>query len=216
MATSATLIEDADRLKVALSPLRRQLLARLRAPASAAQLAGELGIARQKLNYHLRTLESAGLLELVEERQRRGFVERVLAARAAAFVVDPQVMGPRPAPAVRADVQDRFAADHLVTLASSVVRDVARMQDAAATSGERLLTFALDTQIVFATPRDLDRFTTRLARFIAREGVRCRAKTGRRYRIVAGGLPASARRASADKPGTKAVRLRAQAVSRKP
>ena len=78
---------------MALSPLRRSLLARLREPASAAQLAGELGVPRQKLNYHLRALETAGFLELVEERQRRGFVERVLAARAAAFIVDPQVDG---------------------------------------------------------------------------------------------------------------------------
>jgi len=211
VATSSALIDDAARLKLALSPMRRQLLARLREPASASQLAGELGVARQKLNYHLRALESAGLLELVEERQRRGFVERVLAARAAAFVVDPQVMGPRPAPVVNAPAQDRFAADHLVTLASTVVRDVARMQDAAATRGERLLTFALDTEIAFATPRDLDRFTTRLARFIAREGVRCRTKTGRRYRVFVGGMPAPGQG-----PRPKAQGPRPKAQGRKP
>ena len=200
--------------------MRRQLLARLRQPASATELAAELGIARQKLNYHLRALEGVGLLELVEERQRRGFVERVLAARAAAFVVDPQVMGPRPAPTVQPSVQDRFAVDHLVTLASTVVRDVARMQDAAAAKGERLLTFAIDTEIAFATPRDLDRFTTRLARFIAREGVRCRTSTGRRYRVVAGGLPAQAQRptpnAQRPRPKAQGPRPKAPTVSRKP
>ena len=191
MGATASLIDDAGRLKSALSPIRRQLLARLRQPASAAQLAGELGVPRQKLNYHVRALEQAGLLELVEERQRRGFVERILAARAAAFGVDPNVIGPRPAPDVNAGVQDKFSGDQLVALASTVVRDVARMQDAAASKGERLLTFSLDTEIAFATPRELERFTTRLARFIARQGVKCRAGQGRRYRVIAGGLPVS-------------------------
>ena len=36
---------------------------------------------------------AAGLLDLVEERPRRGFTERILAARADAFVVDPAVLG---------------------------------------------------------------------------------------------------------------------------
>src|SRR5687768_3995360 len=105
------LLSDPDRVRLALSPLRRSLLERLREPASATQLASELGLARQKVNYHLRALEDAGLVELVEQRQRRGCVERILASRASTFVVDPSVVG-----AARASVeaQDRFAAEHLI------------------------------------------------------------------------------------------------------
>ena len=39
-------------------------------------VAGQLGIPRQKVNYHLRTLESHGLVVFVEERPRRGLTER--------------------------------------------------------------------------------------------------------------------------------------------
>ena len=56
-----------------------------------------MDLGRQRVNYHLRELEKAGLVHLVEERQRRGCVERILAARADAFVVDPAVMGGRDA-----------------------------------------------------------------------------------------------------------------------
>ena len=54
-------IDDPAAATAALEPVRGRLLANLGQPASAAVLAGRLGIARQKVNYHLRTLESHGL-----------------------------------------------------------------------------------------------------------------------------------------------------------
>ncbi len=194
-ASAASLLDDPRCVRVALSPIRRRLLQRLQRPGSAAELAPEFGMPRQRLNYHLRALEGAGLLQLVEERQRCGFVERILAARARAFVVDPDVLGERAAPR-SSIVQDRFAAEHLVRLASGVVRDVVRMQSRADARAERLLTFALDAELTFATPDDLDAFATALAEFVARHGAR-QPPGGRRYRIVAGGHPAPSRTAKA-------------------
>jgi DNA-binding transcriptional ArsR family regulator len=192
------LLEQPDDVRLALSPMRRTLLERLRTPSSATQLAAELALARQRVNYHLRALEDAGLIELVETRQRRGCVERILAARARAFVVDPAVMaGPSPAGASRAAnsaAQDRFAAEHLIALAGGVVRDVGRMQARAHQHGTRLLTFTIDTEISFATPNDLERFATELAAFVARQASRLDSPTGRRYRLVIGGHPAPRQR----------------------
>jgi DNA-binding transcriptional ArsR family regulator len=190
-ASSITLLDRADRLKVALSPIRRRLLDRLREPASATELAAEMDLGRQRVNYHLRELEKAGLVHLVEERQRRGCVERILAARADAFVVDPAVMGPRRRRAVNAAAQDRFSADHLIDAAGDVVRHVARMQTRAEQEGTRLLTFAIDTEVSFRTPADFERFTTALAAFVATETARVHAPgEGRRFRILLGGHPA--------------------------
>jgi hypothetical protein len=132
------------------------------------------------VNYHLRELERAGLIELVEERQRRGCTERVLAARS--FIVDPAVIGEA------TEVQDRFAAGHLVATATGVARDVARMQEAADRQGERLLTFTIETEIGFAAPTDLERFTEAVTRLAARFDA-----PGRRYRVVVGGHPAPAK-----------------------
>jgi DNA-binding transcriptional ArsR family regulator len=185
--TRVDLIGEPDRVRLALSPVRRDLLERLREPASATQLAAELGLSRQRINYHLRALERAGMLDLVEERPRRGFTERVLAARADAFVVDPGVMGSR----ASIEAQDRYAAEHLIGAASDVVRDVVRMQAAAQAEGTRLLTFTIEADVRFAAPADVERFCERLAELVA-DTAAAHGTTagGRSYRLVLGGHPA--------------------------
>ena len=60
-------IESAAAAASALDPVRARLLAELAVPASAAGLAARVGIARQKVNYHLRSLEEHGLVRFVEE-----------------------------------------------------------------------------------------------------------------------------------------------------
>ncbi len=190
---SVAFLAEPDDVRLALSPLRRQLLERLREPASATQVATELGLPRQRVNYHLRTLERAGLVELVEERPRRGFVERILVAGADAFLVDPAVVGPRRPEAHAVRAQDRFAAEHLTSIAADVVRDVTHMQAAAAREGTRLLTFALETEVTFAAPPDLERFSDALAVAVAEVADRFQApKSGRSFRIIVGGHPAPA------------------------
>jgi DNA-binding transcriptional ArsR family regulator len=205
-----SLLEEPDRVRLALSPIRRNLLDRLRTPASATQLASELTLGRQRVNYHLRALESAGLIELIEERQRRGCVERILAARADAFVVDPAVMGSRDRAAVRVDVQDRFAAEHLIDSAAAIVRNVARMQARAHRQGMRLLTFTLDTELTFASPADLERFVTAVADFIARESQKADTAGGRTYRVVLGGHPAPRTPMSSKPSGEHHERIRSR------
>ena len=51
-------IDDPAAAIVALEPIRSRLLAELAEPASAATLATRVGMARQKVNYHLRALEA--------------------------------------------------------------------------------------------------------------------------------------------------------------
>jgi DNA-binding transcriptional ArsR family regulator len=195
--TPIALLDGPERVRLALSPIRRRLLDRLRCPASATALAAEMTLGRQRVNYHLRELEKAGLVQLVEERQRRGCVERILAARADAFVVDPAVLGSRRTHAIKVSAQDRYSAEHLIDAAGAVVRHVARMRARAEQEGTRLLTFAIDTEVTFATPADLDRFTTALAEFVAREAAKADNHAGgRRFRILLGGHPAPAPTAS--------------------
>jgi len=192
-------VEAPERLRAALPPLRRRLLDRLREPASAVVVAGEFGLPRQQVNYHLRTLEAAGFLELVETRPRRGCTERVLRTSARAFIVDPQVIALSPRSGTRraAARQDRFAADTLVEAASGVVRDVSRMQTRAAAQDARLLTCAIETEVRLASPADFARLSATLATLVARAvadvGV---AEGGRSYRVVIGAHPTPARRPS--------------------
>ncbi|MGH9360565.1 MAG: ArsR/SmtB family transcription factor, partial [Thermoanaerobaculia bacterium] len=76
-------ITDPAAAVVALDPVRARLLAELAEPGSASTLAARLGLARQKVNYHLRTLEAHGLVRVVGERRWGGLTERRLVATAA-------------------------------------------------------------------------------------------------------------------------------------
>jgi DNA-binding transcriptional ArsR family regulator len=73
-----TVIEDPAAAAVSLDPVRARLLAELSEPASATMLAARVGLARQKVNYHLKALERYGLVELVEERRKGNVNERMV------------------------------------------------------------------------------------------------------------------------------------------
>jgi DNA-binding transcriptional ArsR family regulator len=185
--TTAVLLEDADKARQAMTPLRLKLLALLREPGSAATLAVALELPRQKVGYHLHALEKAGLVIPAGERQRRGFTERLFVARAGSFVVDPSIFGVPPA----VEKQDRFAAEHLVARSAETVREVTRMQAAAADEGTRLLTFTIEADIGFAAPQDIEAFAERLTAMVAGLAEEFAPKgEGRRYRVLIGGHPA--------------------------
>src|SRR5262245_48640642 len=115
-------IEDAATAEVSLDPVRARLLAELAEPASAATLAVRVGLARQKVNYHLRALERHGLIELVEERRKGNVTERVMRATAASYVISPVALA-----AVQPDPErspDQLSARWLLALAARLVRDV--------------------------------------------------------------------------------------------
>lgn len=174
-----------ERLRGSLSPLRRTLLHELGEAASATELATRLGETRQRVNYHVRELEKAGLVEVVEERARRGCTERVVRATARAVVVDPDVIGD-----LGTITQDRFAADMLLALAARTVSDVARMRERADVQGRRLITFAIEADVGFEQPADIERFADQLAEQVA--VLVARFDTGaaqRRYRVIVGGHP---------------------------
>jgi DNA-binding transcriptional ArsR family regulator len=73
-------IDDPESAALALDPIKRRLLAELVTPASAATLAGRVGLTRQKVNYHLRALENCKLVEPAEQRRWGGLTERLMVA----------------------------------------------------------------------------------------------------------------------------------------
>lgn len=188
------LIEDADRARQAMTPLRLKMLALLREPGSAATLATALELARQKVGYHLHALEKAGLVMPAGERQRRGFTERLFVAKAGSFVVDPSILGVPPA----VEKQDRFAAEHLVARSAETVREVTRMQAVAADEGSRLLTFTIEADVGFAAPQQVEVFAERLTGMVAKLAEEFAPNgEGRRYRLLIGGHPAIKGKATA-------------------
>jgi DNA-binding transcriptional ArsR family regulator len=180
-------IEDPAAAALALDPLRARLLAELVEPGSAGTLAARVGIARQKLNYHLRALEAHGLVELAEERKRGGITERVLRATAASYIVSPAALGTSAADPD--ETPDRLSARYLVALAGRVVREVGGLARRASAAGKRLPTMAIDTEIRFRSAEDRAAFADELTAVLIELAARYHHDDGRPHRLVVAAHP---------------------------
>jgi DNA-binding transcriptional ArsR family regulator len=153
-------IEDPAAAAIAVEPVKSQLLAALAEPASAAALAARLRIPRQKVNYHLRSLEAHGLVRVSEERLWGGLTERVMVATAASYIVSPAALGPAAADPQRG--ADRLSASYLIALAARIVREVSSLIRRAGEAGKALATLSIDTEIRFRSAADRAAFTQEL------------------------------------------------------
>jgi DNA-binding transcriptional ArsR family regulator len=157
-------IEDAAAAEASLDPTRARLLAELSEPGSATTLAAKLGLPRQKVNYHLRALESHALVELIGERRKGNMTERMFQATAASYVISPAALAavqPDPARA-----PDRLSARWLLAVAAKLVRDVGDLIGGSAKAGKPVATYAMDGEVRFASAADRARFAEELTHAI--------------------------------------------------
>lgn len=163
-----------DAAAALVHPLRRRILDALRTPGSATSVAQALALSRQVVNYHVRALERAGLVEEVGARQRRGLTERLVRATA-----------PSHEP-------DRFGPTYQVAVAARTIREVASLGDLARQAGTRLTTLTVDTTVTLASPRARRLFAEDLVSAINAVVVRHHtpdAPNSRAYRLFAGAHP---------------------------
>lgn len=184
-------LSDPGQLAALLAPERRRLVDELRRePDSAAGLARRLEESRQRLNYHLRELQDAGLLEVREERRRGNFTERVLEPTARRFVVDPEALDP--AAASGAPPEDRFSATYLVAVAARAIRELADLRHRADEAGRRLASAAVQSEVRLSSPDAFRSFVEDLAGAVA--GVVARhhdpEADGRSFRVFTGAYQA--------------------------
>jgi DNA-binding transcriptional ArsR family regulator len=183
-------IDDPAAAVVALDPVRARLLAELAEPASAAALAARLGLPRQKVNYHLRTLEAHGLVRPAGERRWGGLTERLLVATAASYVVSPGALGEAAGDPARAS--DRLSARYLIALAARVVREVGTLARGAERTNTRLATLGLDAEIAFRSAAEraafADDLTAAVTALVSRYHDEA-APGGRRHRLVVAAHP---------------------------
>lgn len=146
-----------------LDPVRSQILAALRTPGSATTVADQLGLTRQKVNYHLRTLESHGLVRLVEERPRRGLTERIMVASARSYLVSPSVLNQS---TTEPPTSDRLSADYLLATAARTIREVAELAELARKADKTLATLTIDADVRFSSAADRAAFTAELTEVV--------------------------------------------------
>jgi DNA-binding transcriptional ArsR family regulator len=178
-------IEDSAAAEVSLDPIRTRLLSELSEPGSASAVAARMGLARQKVNYHLRALERVGLIELHEERRRGNMTERVMSATASSYVISPAALA-----AVAPDPQrapDQLSAMWLVALAARLVREVGELMRGAKRAHRPLATFGIDAEVRFSSAAERAAFAAELSQSI--EGLVASyhdelATGGRRHRLL--------------------------------
>ena len=178
-------IDDPAVAAIAVEPVKSRLLASLAEPGSAAALAHRLGLPRQRINYHLRSLEACGLVRVAEERHWGGLTERVMVASAASYVVSPVALGPVAADPRRGT--DRLSASYLIALAARVVHEVSDLMRRALEAGKQLATLSIDTEIRFRSAADRAAFSRELTEAITSLVAKYHdadAPDGRAHRLV--------------------------------
>lgn len=169
-------IRSAAGLRALSHPTRVEMLEALREPASAAAVARQIGQPRQRVNYHLKALAEAGLVEPVGTRPNGNFVETLYRSVARSFVVAPEVAwtSGRRVEALRA----QHSLETLVALGERLQQDAAELLDRAAFDGEEIPSAAVSAELRFASPEDraafmrayLESMRVLLERYGAREG----------------------------------------------
>ncbi len=166
-ATLPTLecVDEPERARTLLRPLRLEVLARAAEPRSAADIAAELDLPRQKVNYHVRELHRAGFLRPAGRRRKRNLTEQRYVATARSYVLSPALLGPlecRPG-----DDDDALSAACLIAAGTRLVSETALATAAAKARGKRVSTLTLTADVRFESAAQRERFAEALGRAVA-------------------------------------------------
>lgn len=134
-------IDDVEQAMALLKPLRIELLKQMDRPRTCPELAEQFGESPQKIYYHVKTLERAGLVEKVGERRVRGTVEGSYQARARSYWLAPSLVG---RVGGRRAVQDQVSLRALLSLTEEMQDDIGHL---ARQVGTEIPSMSLSAQI---------------------------------------------------------------------
>jgi DNA-binding transcriptional ArsR family regulator len=117
-------IEDVAQADALLKPKRVQIMRELAEPRTCTEIGGVLGETPQAVYYHVKRLQAAGLVSLVDERRVRGIVEGIYQAVARSYWVSPDVAGRLGPPRAR---EEMLGLGYLLNLTEEMARDLATL-----------------------------------------------------------------------------------------
>lgn len=141
-------VESVDQAATLLKPQRARLLRRMAEPITCTELAESLGVSPQKVHYHVKALEQAGLVTRTGERPARGFVEAIYQAAARAYWFAPHLVR-RLGGSGAAKDQASLAA--LCGHAEEMLHDVGRLAQRSR-RGDRIPSLSLNAEIELSDP----------------------------------------------------------------
>lgn len=179
-------LEDPAAVEAALDPVRASILGALTEPGSATTVAAAVGLSRQKVNYHLKTLEAHGLVQPAETRAWGGITERFVRRSARHLVVSPDVV--QIAAINPNEVADHLSAAYMIAVNARTVSEVGAIARDA-TAGVRLPTLTIDTVIGFGSPEDRAAFSAELQSAVAILIAKYHHDDGRPHRLTISSYP---------------------------
>jgi hypothetical protein len=117
-------IESVSQAATLLTPFRIDLLKHLVEPHTCPELAVAFEMSVQKIYYHVKALEKAGLIDKVEENRVRGIAEGVYQAKARAYWLAPKLVGQIGG---KSTAQDQTSLRFLLTLAEEIHDDIGHL-----------------------------------------------------------------------------------------
>lgn len=175
-------VDDIEVFEVLNNPLRFRIVRELMEPASVREVAEALDVPPTRLYYHVKLLEGAGIISVVETRKVGAMIQKVYQTRARGF---------RPSPSLpRSDHEPH----ELARITAGVVLDGARVDAEEALTGhfERLRRGGADDPfhgvfgrtLAFFSENEAEAFAEKLRRFIEEEFDPGDRKEGKEYGLT--------------------------------
>lgn len=118
------LIDDVERAGMLLKPLRIEMLRLMAEPRTCPELGQMLGETPQKIYYHVKVLEQAGLVEKVAERRVGGIMEGLYQAMARSYWLSSKLVGEIGGART---ARDQLSLGYILGLAEQLQGDVGRL-----------------------------------------------------------------------------------------
>ncbi len=143
MAQDILMVDSVDQAAVMMKPLRIAMLREMAEPRSCPELARTFSETPQKMYYHVKVLERAGLVERSGERLVHGIREGFYRAKAESYWLSPGLVRRL---GRKQSAQDQTSLRMLAGHAEEMIEDVARLAERSA-SGEHVPSASLGVEI---------------------------------------------------------------------
>ncbi|GAA2730334.1 helix-turn-helix domain-containing protein [Actinocorallia aurantiaca] len=139
-------LEQIEQAEILFKPQRIEVLRLLAEPRTCGEVAQRLGQSKQRVYYHVKLLEEAGLVTRVAERKVRAVHEGVYQATARSYWMSPRLVGRLGG---LREARDAMSLGYLLDLMEEVQEDVAKLDPAAS----ELPSFGVSGEIRIAPER---------------------------------------------------------------
>lgn len=157
-------VDDAETLEMLADPVRMEMIERLFDPASVTELAEAMSVPRTRLYHHVRLLEAAGMIRVVETRRRGAIPEKIYRATAKTYKPSEKFLAESPPGQFAAAVVDPL----LALTRADLVRSIAESRVNFGKAVEHRRRAIMTRHVVVLSPERRHQFITELSALLDR------------------------------------------------